>query len=96
MGKVIAHETITVDSVVKALTPAKYNPPEGAPATFALIHAEDGPMRYYVNGQDPTPQEGALFEDWDIVELPSIYHIRDFRVVKSGTDAGKLTVTYEG
>lgn len=95
MGKVIAHETITVDSVAKALTPAKYNPPEGAPATFALIHAEDGPMRYYVNGQNPSASEGALLEDGDIVELPSIYHIKDFRVVKSGTDAGKLTVTYE-
>lgn len=95
MGKVISHEEIIVEDIVKSLDPAIYNPENGESASFALIHAEGGPMRYFVNGQNPTPSSGALFEDGDIVELPSIYHIKDFRVVKSGTDIGKLTVTYE-
>jgi hypothetical protein len=95
MSKVLNHEEIVVDGGVKQLTPSVYNPPVGASAVYAIIHAEDGPMRYFVNGQDPTPSSGALLEDGDIVELPSIYHIKDFRVVKSGDDPGKLTVTYE-
>lgn len=95
MSKVLAHEEIIVSTAVKQLTPAIYNPPEGASAVFAIIHAEDGPMRYFVNGQNPSQSSGALLEDGDIVELPSIYHIKDFRVVRSGNEDGKLTVTYE-
>ena len=52
-------------------------------------------MRYFVDGQNPSQSSGALLEDGDVLELPSIYHIKDFRVVKAFTDAGKLTVTYE-
>jgi hypothetical protein len=95
MAKVIAQEEILVDSEVKKLTPAIYNPASGPSASYAIIHAEGGAMRYLVNGQDPNPSLGALFEDGDIVELPTIYHINDFRIVKAGTDLGKLTVTYE-
>jgi len=95
MPKVLAHEEIVVDGGVKQLTPGIYNPAEGPSAVYAIIHAEDGPMRYFVNGQNPTADSGALLEDGDIVELPSIYHISDFRVIKSGDDNGKLTVTYE-
>jgi len=95
MSKVLAHEEIIVSTAVKQLTMAIFNPPEGAPAVYAIIHAEDGPMRYFVNGQNPSQSSGALLEDGDIVELPSIYHINGFRVVRSGNDDGKLTVTYE-
>lgn len=95
MSKVLAHEEITVDAEVKSLTASIYAPESGTPAGYAIIHAEGGDMRYFVNGQDPTPASGILLEDGDIVELPSIYHIKDFKVVKAGTAAGKLTVTYE-
>jgi len=95
MSKVLAHEEIVVDGGVKQLTPSAYNPPDGPSAVYAIIHAEGGDMRYFVNGQNPTADSGALLEDGDIVELPSIYHIGDFRVIKAGDDAGKLTLTYE-
>jgi len=95
MSKVLAHEEIVVDGGVKQLNPAIYSPPEGVSAVYAIIHAEDGPMRYFIDGQNPSQSSGALLEDGDIVELPSIYHLKDFRVIKSGSDAGKLTVTYE-
>lgn len=95
MSKVIAHEEITVNTAVESLDPSIYHPESGQPAGYAIIHAEGGTMRFFVNGDDPTPASGILFEDGDIVELPSIYHIKDFKVVKAGTAAGKLTVTYE-
>ena len=95
MSKVLAHEEITVDSGVKSLTASIYAPENGTPASYAIIHAEGGAMRYFVNGQDPNPSSGALLEAGDIVELPSIYHIKDFRVVRALSDYGKLTVTYE-
>jgi len=95
MGKVINHEEIIVDDVARSLTPSIYDSGSGVPASFALIHAEGGQMRYFVNGQNPTPSSGALLEDGDIVELPSIYHIKDFRVIKTGSESGKITATYE-
>ena len=95
MSKVLAHEEIVVDGGVKQLTPGIYNPPEGDSAVYAIIHAEGGKMRFFVNGQNPSQSSGALFEDGDVLELQSIYHITDFRVIKALTDPGKLTVTYE-
>lgn len=95
MSKVLAHEEIIVDGGVKQLTQAIYNPTEGDSAVFAIIHAEGGSMRFFVNGQNPSQSSGALLEEGDVLELPSIYHITDFRVVKALTDSGKLTVTYE-
>jgi len=95
MSKVITHEELTVDYTPVALTSSVYNPPAGPSATFAIIHAEGGVMRYRDDGQNPTQSFGALLEDGDIVELPSIYHIKNFRVVKADVDAGKITVTYE-
>ncbi len=95
MGKVMNHEEMVVEDIVKALSPAIYNPAGSQSASFAMVCAEGGDMRYFVNGQDPNASSGVLLEDGDIVELPSIYHIKDFRVIKAGSDAGKIVVTYE-
>jgi len=95
MSKVMAHEEIAVNSVVKSLTQSVYAPVSGNQASYAIVHAEGGSMRYFVNGQSPTPASGILLEEGDVVELPSIYHIKDFRIVMAGTITGKITVTYE-
>jgi hypothetical protein len=95
MGKVMNHEEIVVGAVVKTLSSAVYNPVGGQSASFAMITAEGGDMRYFVNGQNPSASSGVLLEEGDIVELPSIYHIKDFKVIKAGDDDGKLVVTYE-
>ena len=96
MAKVINHEEIVVSSVAVALTPAIYDPANGVSASFAMVTAEGGAMRYFVSGQNPSASSGVLLEEGDIVELPSIYHIKDFKVIKAGDDDGKITVTYEG
>ena len=95
MGKVMNHEEIVVEDVAKSLSPAVYNPVGGQSASFAMICAEGGAMRYFDDGQNPSALSGVLLEEGDIVELPSIYHIKDFRVIKAGDDAGKIVVTYE-
>ncbi|MDP2942403.1 MAG: hypothetical protein Q8O36_02680 [Candidatus Omnitrophota bacterium] len=95
MSKVMAHEQVTVDTEVVQLTPAIYNPPTGSGASQAIIHAEGGDMRYRVDGQDPTPSSGILLEEGDIVELPTIYHIKNFKAIKVNSPSGKLIVTYE-
>ena len=95
MSKVFAHEELTVDYAVVSLTPSVYNSSGGPSASFAKIQAEDGPMRYRDDGQDPSPSNGDLFEDGDIIELPTIEHIRKFKVIRSGSLLGKITVTYE-
>jgi len=95
MGKVMNHEEIVVEDIVKALDPVVYNPESGQSASFAMVCAEGGAMRYFVNGQNPSATSGVLLEEGDIVELPSICHIKDFRVIRAGVDAGKIVVTYE-
>lgn len=95
MAKVIGQEEIVVGSSVAALTPAIYDPGNGIAASFAMITAEGGDMRYFVNGQNPSALSGVLLEEGDIVELPSIYHVKDFRVIRAGNDDGKITVIYE-
>lgn len=95
MSKVFAHEELTVDYAVVSLTPSVYNPAGGPSASFAKVQAEGGPMRYCDDGQNPSPSFGDLFEDGDILYLPSIYHIKNFKVIRSGIDLGKITVTYE-
>ncbi|MDD5422052.1 MAG: hypothetical protein PHT32_01330, partial [Candidatus Omnitrophica bacterium] len=72
MSKVIAHEELAVGYSPVSLTPSVYNPVTGPSATFAMIHAEGGAMRYCDCGQNPTQSFGALLEDGDIVELPSL------------------------
>jgi len=96
MSKVIAQEQIIVDAEVVQLTPSIYNPPIGSGASQAIIHSEGGDMRYRVDGQEPTPSSGILLEEGDIVELPTIYHITNFKVIKVNSPSGKLIVTYEG
>lgn len=96
VGDSIGFEEVVVDVGVASLNPAIYNPAVGDPAAKAFITAEGGAMRYFVNGQNPSAASGVLLEEGDIVELPSIYHIKDFRVIKAGNDDGKITVTYEG
>ena len=96
MPKIIAHEEITVDAQVKTLSQSIYNPEDGQALSRALIHAEGGDMRYFVDGQDPSAASGILLEEGDIVELPTINYIRNFKVVAVNSPSGKLIVTYEG
>ena len=96
MPKTIAHEEIAVDSGVKTLSPSIYNPEGGQALSRAVIHAEGGDMRYFVNGEDPSPTSGILLEEGDIVELPTIYHIKNFKVIKVNVSSGKITILYEG
>jgi hypothetical protein len=63
MAKVINHEEIVVSSVAVALTPAIYNPESGVSASFAMVTAEGGSMRYFVNGQNPSTASGVLLEE---------------------------------
>jgi hypothetical protein len=94
-GDSIGFEEIVVDLSVASLNPAIYNPPAGDPAAKAFITAEGGPMRYRLDGVDPTDTTGHLLMDSDFLELKSIYLINKFRAIKTTVNPGKLSVTYE-
>jgi len=95
IGDSIGFEEITVDLGIVSLNPVIYNPATGDPASKAFITAEAGPMRYRLDGVDPTDTTGHLLMDSDFLELKSIYLIQKFRAIKTTVTPGKLSVTYE-
>ncbi len=95
IGDCIGFEEIAVDLAVVGLNPVIYNPAAGDPASKAFITAEAGPMRYRLDGVDPTDITGHLLLDSDFLELKSIYLISKFRAIKTSVTPGKLSVSYE-
>lgn len=96
MGKIIGFEEISVSASPVSLSPSVYVPAQGPAAAKAFVTAEGGEMRYRIDGQDPTAATGHLLVDSNLLKLEDIYSIRNFRVIQSSVDAGKLTVSYEG
>ena len=95
MGKIIGFEEIGVGGSPVGLNPSIYAPSQGDAAAKAFITAEGGDMRYRLDGQDPTASTGHLLVDSNLLRLDEIVLIRNFRVIQSAVDSGKLTVSYE-
>lgn len=85
----LGHEIITVESeAISSLTPAKY-----ARAITAYILVEGGPIRFWVDGSDPSDTEGFLLIAGESIELDSPAEISKFRATATAADS-TLTVAY--
>lgn len=60
---------------------------------YAFITAETNPMRFRMDGVDPTAAEGHLLNVGDILELEGGTAILQFRAIATGV-AGVLRVSY--
>ena len=85
----LLNETLTVSSVAKTLTSATYGDSPGA-----NIYVESAPIRFWVNGVNPTTTVGILVDAGGSIELGSVAEITVFRAIATtGADA-KLQVAY--
>jgi hypothetical protein len=86
-----AHETVAVSSTAKSLTAAKY----GTKAIKALIQVQGNPIRYWLDGTEPTSSVGFYCYADDSIELESLEEIQGFRAIRVGSDATLAVQYYE-
>lgn len=84
----IAYEQITVSSSAIGLTLTD----RGA-ATYAEIMVEGQPIRYRVDGTDPTSAVGHLVNAGGVIRCYGRDALRNFRAIRSGITDATLTVT---
>ena len=84
-----AYESITVDNTAGGLTAVTYGD-----AVQALITVESHPMRYRLDGTDPTDTEGHLVDDGDTIVLTSAADIAGFSAIRTTGDSATIRVTY--
>ena len=81
-------ESITVTSAAKPLTAATY-----LNAKHAHITCESNPVRYWLDGNDPSATVGHRLEAGGILDLDSSHQLHNVRFFAVGADA-TLRVSY--
>ena len=90
-----AHERVVVQDSPKALTASVYGPSNTVPALRAALTLEGGPIRWRVDGGNPTTELGHLMSAGDVVIVERNRNIFNYRAIRvTGTD-GVLQATYE-
>lgn len=85
----VTHETLTVSSTAVGLTAAKY----ANGVLFAYVTVETSPIRFWIDGTNPTAAQGILLLAGEAVELDSPAEITNFRAIAVSTDA-TLNIAY--
>lgn len=92
----MGYESITVGDAVQSFSSSVYAPSGVGPADFAVVTVEDSPLRYRVDGVNPTLSEGHLLAISQVVKVcgqRSIQLIRFIDSEEATTDA-VLKVSY--
>lgn len=84
-----AYESITVSDQVRQLTAASV-----AAANRALVTVENAPLRFRVDGTDPSSSQGHLLNDGDTLTLEDRWNIERFRAIRSSGSDAAIRVTY--
>lgn len=85
----VGHETLVISSVALGLTPAKY----ANGVLSAYITVETAPIRFWLDGSNPTNSQGIILTAGEAVELDSIEEITKFRAIAVSTDS-TLNIIY--
>jgi len=89
-----AKEELTVSNTVVTLTPSVYQPTGEAPAEEAFITGEEGNVRYWLDGTDPTAESGHLLEPGMFYTIRGLTNITQMKMIRAGTTDAKVKVTY--
>ena len=93
-----AYEAITVANTSIGFTTATYVPTSGDlkshHARVAVMRLETGPIRYRMDGTDPTTTTGVLMNPLDTLVVRGEFNIRNFRAIRTTATSGSLTVHY--
>ena len=92
------YEEVTVGVSVGGLTQAKIMPTTGPYARLAaraaLVSAENGDIRFRIDGGLPSASIGHYLTSGDTLVLTGTQAIQQFRGIRSGDTNGVLRVTY--
>lgn len=81
---ILRYEAVTVSSTAASLTTTKSG---GLEPGAALITVEGAPIRFRVDGTDPTASQGHRAQADDVIELHSADEVRKFRAIRESSDA---------
>jgi len=84
-----AHERLAVGFNAAALTAA-----EIVGRTHAFITCEDAPIRFRIDGSNPTAQVGHLLNVGDVLTLDRVDQLNSFRVIAHGYETAVLQCSY--
>jgi hypothetical protein len=85
----VGHETLVISNVALGLTSAKY----ANGVLSAYITVETAPIRFWLDGSNPTNNQGIILTAGEAVELDSIEEITKFRAIAVSTDS-TLNIIY--
>lgn len=88
------YEAVTVSTSAVGLTAAKYNSKTSPGKKYALIVVESNPIRWRMDGSNPSSTEGIPQVASDVVILVGASAIAKFRAIRSGAADATLRVTY--
>lgn len=89
-----AFETVTVSTTAIGFTAATYAPSVTRKASYAIISVEAQPIRYRVDGSNPTSAVGHPAVANDQLEVCGISAVTNFRAIRSGGTDSSLSVTF--
>lgn len=92
------YEVITVATVGVGLSAAKIKPTTGPYARMsaraALLSSEGGDVRFRIDGNQPTADNGHYLTSGDTLVLTGTQALQQLRVIRVGEENGTLRVTF--
>ena len=80
------YETLTVSDTIETLTPGAN--------TYGFITVEDAPIRFRVDGGDPSATVGTLLGAGDSLGLDSVEDLANFKAIRRSTTDAVIHVIY--
>ena len=85
----LEYESLTVDDTAIELTAATYGTLEKA-----LITVENAPIRFRIDGENPTSEEGHILNSGDTLKLDTNDDIASFKAIRTTNTDADIRVTY--
>lgn len=83
-------ESVTVSSAAVGITTRPGG--SGMKASAALIEVESNPIRYRVDGTNPTSSVGILIQAGGVIELHDWGEVKNFKAIRQGGSDATLRV----
>lgn len=90
---ITGYEAVTVEDTAVGITAALLLPASGHKQTIAWITVEGAPIRFRVDGTDPTSAEGHLIDSGEEFEVEGYNNMSRFRAIRTEAVSCKLRVS---
>jgi hypothetical protein len=90
---ITGYESVTVADTAIGITAALLLPSTGHKQTNAWITVEGAPIRFRIDGTDPTAVEGHLVDTGEQIEVTGYRNLQRFRAIRTAAFATVIRVT---